>query len=150
MRSLKSPWEVLKKWVSIICMNPVRVRTVFYHARFANMSEKSFWVCRSLLHFDLWLETRAKQGRSFFIHTPLRMTGIQTLQFLLVPIKKWNCSLSALLKNFRKGQNFIGFFDRKIQTALFENPSSSGGGVKMEHPGHSKRIKSEQELLINP
>ena len=26
--------------VAIICMNSVRVFTVFYHARFANMSEK--------------------------------------------------------------------------------------------------------------
>ena len=66
----------------------------------------------------------------FFIRTPLRMTGIQTLKFLLVPFKKGNGSLSALSKNFQKGQNFI---PQKNPNALFGNPSSSGGGIKIEH-----------------
>ena len=51
-------------------MNPVRVFTDFYPAKFANMSEKNLWVCPSWLHFDLWLETRAKLGCSFFYPHP--------------------------------------------------------------------------------
>ena len=48
----------------------------------------------------------------FFIHTPLKMTGIQILKFLLEPL-----------------ENFVDFFEEKIRTTLFENLSSLGWGL---------------------
>ena len=102
-KSLRSPL----KMVAIICMNSVRVFTVFHRARFSNMSEKNRRVFPSWLHFDLWLETRAKQGRSFFYPHPPKDDWNPNPQIFLAPFKKWDSSLSALLKNFRKGQNFI-------------------------------------------
>ena len=93
--------------VAIIFMNPVRVFTDFYLANLLICQKK---ICESVpadstLIYDWRLEL--SWDVHFFIRAPLRMTGIQTLKFLLVPFKKGNGSLSARSKNFQKGQNFI-------------------------------------------
>lgn len=65
---------------------------------------------------------------------PPSMTGIRTLKFLSAPVEKWNPKGSLFVGNFEKiclkGQNFVGFFEQKNQTPLFENLSSLGEGVE--------------------
>ena len=67
----------------------------------------------------------------FSIHTPLKITGVQTLKFLLVPFAKWNVKGSFFRHLWNigpKGPNFVDFFEEKIWTTLFENLSSLGPG----------------------
>ena len=69
----------------------------------------------------------------FYLQIPT-LSGIRTLRFLLAPFEKWNPQglFFVVVGNFDKfvlkGQNFVGYFEEKMWTTLFENLSFFSGG----------------------
>ena len=146
MWSLKSPWEVLKKWLQLFLWTLLEFSLIFTVPNLLICQKKisESVPADSTLIYDWKLEL--SWDVHFFIRTRLRMTGIQTLKFLLVPFKKGNGSLSALSKNFQKGQNFI---PQKNPNRPIWKPIIFRGRDK-NWTFHRQRIKSEQKLLIDP
>ena len=132
MWSLKSPWEVLKKWLQLFLWTLLEFSLIFTVPNLLICQKK---ICESVpadstLIYDWKLEL--SWDVHFFIRTPLRMTGIQTLKFLLAPFKKGFLSFFVCpFEKFSKGSKFHQ--TEKPKSPYLETHHPQGGRIKIEH-----------------
>ena len=146
--SLKSPWGVLKKWLQLFVWTLLEF-SLFFTVPDLLICQKK--ICESVpadstLVYDCRLEL-SWDVHFFYLHPPKDDWNPNPQIFVGALLKR---IFIVLCLPFRKIFERVKISsDRKIQIALFGNPSSSGGQDK-NWTFHRQRIKSEQKLLIDP